>query len=122
MGNVRGEMQITAEGQTYTLAYNFLAIVRIEEFLLPEELHDVFARWNKGTFRNKDIVALLWGGLRQAHPGITVEQCGAIIDAIGASGLMNHMLDAMRMANNPTNEKASVEGNVTAGAGSGSHS
>ncbi|ADU50171.1 hypothetical protein Tmar_0046 [Thermaerobacter marianensis DSM 12885] len=74
---LRGEVELKAGGKTYVLRYTTNAMVQLEEMLGRSVLEIV----NNPSFT--DARAMVWAGLLHAHPGLTLEQAGEIMDEAG---------------------------------------
>lgn len=74
---MKGSVGFTAEGQGYTLLLDFNALCD-----LSEELPDLMSGGQELTDPRK-IRTVFHAGLKRNHPGITLEQAGDIIQAVG---------------------------------------
>lgn len=80
----RGEVAFEAGGKTYTLRLSVNAIAEIEDLLGGLGIAEITASLAKspklGTLR-----ALVWGGLRQHHPDLSLFDAGDIIGDVGVT-------------------------------------
>lgn len=95
----RGEMSFVAGDVTYTLAFSIDAICHMEEatgkgvIALTREFADP-SKISVSVAR-----AALWAGLRENHPGITLQQAGELIPAAGGLAvIMEHVAAAITAA------------------------
>lgn len=86
----RGEVELKAGDKTYVLRYTTNALVRLEDELGKPAtvLGDSF----------REARALFWAGLLHAHPEITVEQAGEIMDEVGLTEAVQKAGEALRLA------------------------
>ncbi|HEY8342927.1 MAG TPA: hypothetical protein VIK75_08050 [Calditerricola sp.] len=86
----RGEVELKAGDKTYVLRYTTNSLVRLEDELgkpameLGESFHE--AR------------ALFWAGLLHAHPDLTMEQAGEIMDEVGFTEAVLKATEALKLA------------------------
>jgi hypothetical protein len=66
----------SVKDKTYTLRYNFNAIVDIEDTLKKPITQLV----QGDQFGLKEIRAIIWGGLKHENNGLTLQQTGFLID------------------------------------------
>lgn len=93
---VKGEVPFEAEGQTYTLVFDFNAICTVEEvFDLP--ISEVGEKMAKGM-RAGDLRKMIAAGLQGRHPGITDLEAGHLIGVIGAQVAADKLAEAMQAA------------------------
>ena len=79
----RGEVEFTAGGKTYTLRYTTNALCELEDALdcgLPEIVERVR---DPKSVRLSTVRALVWAGLREHHPDITLLQAGTLVGEYG---------------------------------------
>lgn len=94
----RGEVDIVADGKTYTLLFSVNALCEIEaHFDLPiaqigNKLND------EHTTRLADLRALLTFGLREHHPEMDFDEAGRIATAAGISAAMGSLARAFTLA------------------------
>lgn len=86
----RGEVEITAAGQTYALVYTINALCEAEEATGSNILGDLT--------RLSTLRAIMWAGLRTRHPGITKATAGDIIQAMGISAAQDAVTKALALA------------------------
>jgi len=60
----RGEATLTLNGQVQTLRLSLGALVQLEQALGSDSLTDLVARFENGSFRTRDILAVLFAALR----------------------------------------------------------
>jgi len=86
MNKHRGEVEFEADGKTYTLRYSIDAICEMEAatgrgfFAVTQELSDANA------MQLSTVRAVLWAGLREHHPDVTLKEAGDLI--VKAGGIM----------------------------------
>lgn len=95
---LKGEVEIKAGDKTYVLRLSINAIVEIEG-LLGLSINEVAAsladpeRVKVGTLR-----AIVWGGLRQHHPALTLAEAGEIIGEAGIAQIGDVIGQAFNVA------------------------
>lgn len=91
----KGEVVFDAGGQAYTMRFSIDAICALEEetgkgvVLLSEELSD------PAKLRMSLVRQVVWAGLRDAHPELTVKQAGELI---ASSGGLSNMVERIGRA------------------------
>lgn len=59
----RGEVALTVNGRAQVLRLSLGALVELEQALGADSLMDLVARFENGTFRTRDILAVLYAAL-----------------------------------------------------------
>jgi len=79
----RGSVTFEADGKTYTLHYSTNALCELES-LAGESVMRIAAQMaDSDGVRLGMVRNLIWAGLRDHHPEVTVEDAGRIMDALG---------------------------------------
>lgn len=76
----KGEISLTHEGQSYTMVLDFNALCDFEEVSGRNALTDPEAL-NVETMSAVELRQLMWAGLRQRHPEMTLQLAGAILSS-----------------------------------------
>lgn len=100
--HIKGESTFKIQDKEYTLCFDNEALIQLED-ILDQGIVGVcleMQRWGKEPerIRLKWIRAMLWAGLRQHQPKITLEEAGDIMDAGGGVSMMNVIGEAMSKA------------------------
>lgn len=118
----KGEVEFDAVGQRWRLVYSFNALCALEE-----QTGRGFAELSKSLadpakVRLADIRAVLWAGLIDNHPSVTIKQVGDIIGEIKATKAFELFNRALVLAFPEASEDANppVPGQPTSGTGSAS--
>lgn len=82
MANPKGEVELVIDGQAWTLKYSINVLANAEEDS-GNAVADAFARLNEGHFRVADVRWLFWSALRTAHPTISQDEAGDLMQAVG---------------------------------------
>lgn len=83
----KGEIAFEAGGKSYTLRFSTNAICELENALdrsiisISQDL--VNAEKNPESLRFSTLRAILWAGLREHHPGMTLVEAGDVMTEIG---------------------------------------
>lgn len=77
----KGELAFTAGAKDYTLRFSANAICELEQ-QVDRAAADIVAALG-GTPRYSLIRAVLWAGLTEHHPAITLKTAGEIMDELG---------------------------------------
>ena len=94
----KGEVDFDANGQRWRLVYSFNALCALEEKAgkgfpeLSASLSD------SSKLRLADIRTVLWAGLVDNHPSVTIKQAGDIIGDIGAGKVIELFNKALTLA------------------------
>lgn len=94
----KGEVTLEAGGQTYTLRLAANALVIAEELLDKgvAEIADMLS--DADGFRLGTARALLFAGLREHHPKMTIEDAGEIIGETGIPAVVTKLAESMQAA------------------------
>ena len=94
----KGEVTLEAGGETYTLRLAANALVIAEELLDKgvEEIAGMLS--DAANFRLGTARALLFAGLREHHPKLSLEDAGEIIGEIGIPAVLNKLGESMQAA------------------------
>lgn len=80
----RGEVSFDAAGETWTLHFSVDAICHVEDAVGRSFTAIAIDMQNKpDSVGMKTVRALMWGGLRDRHPDITLVAAGELIPHIG---------------------------------------
>lgn len=106
----RGEIGFTADGQDYTLRFSTNALVQIEDKYEVGALK-YLARldaWGEDSsaINFKEIRFLFWAGLQDFHEGVTEQQAGFIMGAVGPIDAALSLLTEAISSQFPSNEGA----------------
>lgn len=102
----RGERSFEAGGRAWVLRYTVNALCELEDVtgepvaVLAAAMSDP-ARLRLGTMR-----ALLWAGLRDRQPEITLDAAGDLLDVAGIGPAIAAVGDAFALAFPPVEEKS----------------
>jgi hypothetical protein len=77
----KGEASLTVGEAQYTLVFDINGLCEVES-LLGLSINQILGRMESLTV----VRALVWGGLRAKHPEITLNEAGAMVEAIGGAG------------------------------------
>lgn len=80
----KGEAGIEVDGQSFVLAYNVNAMCEIE-YVLAMSTDAILTSLTRSPALHI-VRALLWGGLRQHHPDLTLAAAGELMEKMGGSG------------------------------------
>lgn len=76
---VKGEKSVEIDGVEYTFRFSINAICELEELTgLPVTM--VIGDLERGYI--KSMRAIVWAGLRDKHPGVTISQAGDLTQAL----------------------------------------
>jgi len=90
----RGEVSFRVDGKEYTLRYSTNALCELED-KLDLGIHEIAQRLaNKETLRLKMVRAVLWAGLRDHHPDLTIEEAGELVSKAGMVDLLDKVGEA----------------------------
>lgn len=97
----RGEKAITIDGKEYTLVFTANTICEIED-ALDKSILEI-----QGQFARLSVVrTLLWAGLQEKHPGITLKAAGDMLGTAGSKVLGPAIFEAMVAAFPKTDAEA----------------
>tara|TARA_R110000868_G_scaffold17418_1_gene76545 strand:+ start:432 stop:770 length:339 start_codon:yes stop_codon:yes gene_type:complete len=90
---LKGEIEISVEGNAYTLCFTTNAIAEVEQ-LLGDSVGGIAANIAKVEHQR----ALLWGALQRHHKGIDLLKAGALMDEFdgGLEPLVEALARALR--------------------------
>lgn len=94
----RGEVDFSVNGKTYTLRYTTNALCELEDALdcgLPEIVERVR---DPKSVRLSTVRALVWAGLREHHPTITLHEAGTLVGEYGMMETLHKVGDAFQRA------------------------
>jgi len=104
------------DGSEWRLAYTTNGLIAFEE----ETGTDVLALLNAGNLNLKSLRALVWAGLLEHQPGMSLAGAGQVIDACGIKPAADRagqaVAEAFRME--PASGKVSKSGNARRGSAS----
>lgn len=75
----RGEVALVVNGQERVLRLTLGALAALEEELEAGSLVELVAAFETGTFRSRDLLALLWAGLNGGGWTVSREDVGAAL-------------------------------------------
>lgn len=76
----RGEVSLPYEGKDYTMVMDFNALCDFED-KAGKPVGDVLEALQTGKIVARDMRALIWAGLKQRHPDMTLELAGQILSS-----------------------------------------
>jgi len=93
----RGERVLEAGGKRYIIKFSANALAELESALgIPIlAMADKFTAGNAGI---RELRALLWAGLTESQPGMTLLDAGRLIDEAGIRGIIGETLAAFEAA------------------------
>lgn len=94
----RGEVDVEVPSGTWTLRFSTNAICELED---REDcgIGEIIARLDDpARMRMSLLRTLVWAGLRDKHPDLTVEQAGDIITDAGMSAMVGKLGEAFQLA------------------------
>lgn len=87
MGNkVRGQIDLQAGDKAYTLQFTANAMCELEAkagLSISEFMANLQAAQASGRVKMLDLRLLIWAGLTENHPELTLKQAGQIINDLG---------------------------------------
>lgn len=98
----RGEVELKAGDQTYTLVLDINAICELEE-LLGKSVAEIGRDMGRIVYMR----AVLWAGLKARHP-VTLEEAGKILQQAGVPTAAVKMREAMALAFPPNSAKGTA--------------
>lgn len=102
----RGEVALLIGDATYTLCFSINSLCSLEE-LLNKSVNEIMAGIGDGSkVRLGTVRALVWAGLSEKHPEITVKDAGRIITEGGTAEVMAKVTEALEAAFPPPEAKA----------------
>lgn len=95
---LRGEVELRAGDKTYTLRLSTNALVTAETLLDKgvAEIGDMLS--DPSSFRLGTARALLFAGLHERHPDLSLEDAGEIIGEVGIAGAVEKLGESMAAA------------------------
>lgn len=93
-----GERSFEVGGATYTLRFTVNALCELEDAVGSSVSELGAALADPTRARVKLMRALLWAGLRDRHPQLTIEDAGALLDDGGAQRIMPLVAEAFSLA------------------------
>jgi hypothetical protein len=78
----RGEASFEVEGKTYRLRFSWNAAAEFEE-PAGRSFYDAADTLAVGRLSVRTLRAMLWAGLQEHHPGLTLREAGVLIEKIG---------------------------------------
>lgn len=94
----RGQVSFEADGKPYTLCYSTNALCELEGALNVSISEVGVMLADLGKMKMKTVRAVLWAGLTDNHPGITLTQAGDVADAITTGKAMELIGEAFKLA------------------------
>lgn len=91
----QGEAMLVSDGKELTLRYDFDALCAVED-AADKAIGDVLIELSQGSPRLTTVRALIYGGLREHHPEVTLKEAGELFlsDGPAVSEAMNKALSA----------------------------
>lgn len=101
----KGEVELVAGGQTYRLRLATNALITAEG-LLDKGVQDIADMLSDAkTFRLGTARVLLFAGLQESHPSLSIEDAGEIIGEIGIPAVVAKLGESMQAAFEQGGEK-----------------
>ncbi|CAI2936037.1 GTA-gp10 family protein [Aminobacter niigataensis] len=94
----RGSVALQAGDRAYTLSYSVNAICELEAELDKPVTEIVASIQDPRQLRLSSVRVLVWAGLRDHHPDLTVQEAGTIITDAGIQTAVNKVGDAFKLA------------------------
>jgi hypothetical protein len=115
----KGEAAVSIDGQSYTLRYSHRALVKLETITGKGLVRILQEISNPEELRIGTIAALLWCGLQEHHPKLSLDEATDLLDVIenGALGAIELLGDPFRAAFNAPGTKATNPIQETNGTG-----
>lgn len=104
----RGEVEIEVDGKKYVLRFSANALCDLEDALGMSILQITSMISDPAQIRMKMVRALLWAGLREKHPDLTILQAGDIVQELSLSGAFSVIEDAFKKAFPETSQNPQV--------------
>lgn len=93
----RGETALQVGEATYVLRCGNNALAELEEALnLP--IQQLWRRWNDRHVGVRELRAMLWAFAREAHPQLTLQDAGNLMDQVDRAELTQALLQAVQRA------------------------
>lgn len=92
---LRGEASFEADGRTYRLHYTWNVAAEFEE-VAGRPLSDALLDVAREKLSAKSLRAMLWAGLQEHHPEVTLKEAGRLIDRMGRREAQRVMGVALR--------------------------
>lgn len=92
---LRGEASFEVEGETYRVHYTWNAAAEFEE-AAGRPLSDALLDIAREKLSAKSLRAMLWAGLQEHHPEVTLKEAGRLIDRMGRREAQRVMGVALR--------------------------
>lgn len=91
----KGEVALKTKDQVYTLRYTVNALCDLED-QLGAGINDILKEFQtEDTLRIRTIRTVLWAGLKDKHPDITIAQAGDIITDAGTVAAVSALAEAL---------------------------
>lgn len=94
----RGSVALQAGDQAYTLSFSVNAICELEAELDKPVAEIIAAIQDPRQLRLSTVRALVWAGLRDHHPDLTVQDAGTMITDAGIQNVVEKVGEAFRLA------------------------
>lgn len=94
----RGEVSFECEGQNYILSFTTNALCELEDALNLgiAEISEILS--DPKRLRMKYVRAVIWAGLTDKHPQITIKEAGLIVGVIGLQKAIDLMSRGFSLA------------------------
>jgi Phage tail tube protein, GTA-gp10 len=96
----KGDVELWAGGNKYTIRYTHGALVKLENQLGKGLFRVMQEMIEPENMRIGTVVAMLWAGLQKHHPTMTIEEATDLLDEIegGARGTVEILGEAFQRA------------------------
>ena len=91
----RGEASFDIEGKAFRVRFSWNAAAEYEE-AAGKALSDALLDIAREKLSARSLRAMLWAGLQEHHPDVTLRQAGEMIDAMGRAEAQRVMGVALR--------------------------
>jgi hypothetical protein len=93
---LRGEAEFTVDGRAYKVRYSWNSAADFEDALQGRALSDALLDVAKQRLSAKSLRAMLWAGLQENHPEVTLKEAGDLIGRMGRREAQRVMGAALR--------------------------
>lgn len=88
---LRGEATLSIDGVDYTLVYSMPALIALED-VLDTSIMEILVTMNKRAQRLGFVRAMLWAGLREKHPEVSLDRAAELIGEAGGMLAVNAVM------------------------------
>ena len=95
MADPRGAVTLAHGDETYTMRFSINALCAFEEHV-GKSLMQVFSEGEKAELSVTMIRSLVWAGLTEDKPDLTLKEAGEIIQNVGLEPMTEAMMEAVQ--------------------------